>query len=446
MSLNEEEGERKRLDNALRRILRTDSVSPNPELLRDNLFRVCDSFNSYYAIVKDKLCILSSTDRKRALVKFANDRLSVERCLERVPDVGVVICLPLELGEPISFQQVPIKWKSENNLTIHLSPRNTSNSAPDLSILTSDSSGESSDYEELSRSEIDLKFVKMNEFEVIKTVNSILKPFSGAVAELDAFIINIKILERTIPQAHISLAIECIRGKLLGTAAKVVPESVTSFADIRTALISNIIAEPSSVVEARLAAIRFDNENLTKFSEDVEKAASLLFQTFISEGIPINKSNEMTIAKVVETCRRSARNDLVRSVLASSTFDTPKAVLSKFITEVADQNKDKQFLAFRQQHFSNRRGQSRSGGYYNPNYSSNNSPNNYQRHPGGFNNSNFSHNNSHYNGNSRNYYPQNRGGFRGNGRGHRREDFSDRGDANVRVVNTEELDQDQGNE
>lgn len=79
MSLNEEEGERKRLDNALRRILRTDSVSPNPELLRDNLFKVCDSFNSYYAIVKDKLCILSSTDRKRALVKFANDRLSVER-------------------------------------------------------------------------------------------------------------------------------------------------------------------------------------------------------------------------------------------------------------------------------------------------------------------------------------------------------------------------------
>lgn len=131
----------------------------------------------------------------------------------------------------------------------------------------------------------------------------------------------------------------------------------------------NIKREPSAVVESKLAAIRFDNRNLTQFTEDVEKTASLLSQTFISEGIPIAKANELTISRVIETCRKSARNDLVRSVLASSQFDTPKAVLSKFVVEVAEQNKDKQFLAFQQQRGKfrneNRGYNPRGGGSYN---------------------------------------------------------------------------------
>lgn len=222
----------------------------------------------------------------------------------------------------------------------------------------------------------------MDRLDVIKLVNTTLKPYDGDVGGLDSVIINIDIIEAAIPAEHQDIAIKCIRGKLLNAAAKFVPATVNSFSGIKEALSNNIKAEPSTVVEAKLSAIRFDNVNLTKFSEVVEKISSLLFQTFISEGIPIGKANEMTISRVVENCRKSARNDLVRSVLASSQFDTPKAVLSKFVIGVADENKDKQFLALCQQNFPNRRGHGRAGGYYNPNYSSNNSPNNYQRHPG----------------------------------------------------------------
>lgn len=84
--------------------------------------------------------------------------------------------------------------------------------------------------------------------------------------------------------------------------------------------------------------------------------ADKLTSTYINEGIPLAKANEMTISLVVETCRKSARNDLVKSVLASSHFETPKGVLSKFVTEVANQNKDKQFLAYKRQEFIPRRG------------------------------------------------------------------------------------------
>lgn len=108
----------------------------------------------------------------------------------------------------------------------------------------------------------------------------------------------------------------------------------------------------------------------------------------------------MTISLVVETCRKSARNDLVKSVLASSHFETPKGVLSKFVTEVANQNKDKQFLAYKRQEFIPRRGNGFSrGGFRRNNWPNNGQSHNYQP-P-----SNYQ-----WRGNSNGSQPNNRGG------------------------------------
>lgn len=119
---------------------------------------------------------------------------------------------------------------------------------------------------------------KMQPAEVMKLVNNTLVPFNGQIGKLGAFIINIQTLETIIPAEHRALAINCIRGKLEGTAAALIPSDATS-APSQHGLVNNIKAEPSTVVEARLSAIRFDNHNLTKFSEEVEKVASLLSQT-----------------------------------------------------------------------------------------------------------------------------------------------------------------------
>lgn len=87
----------------------------------------------------------------------------------------------------------------------------------------------------------------------------------------------------------------------------------------------------------------------------MKKLSDALEQSLILEGTAEPKARQMTVSKVVETCRKSARNDLTRTVLAAGQFENPKDVLTKFITEVGDQIKDRQVLAYRQQ--SNRRGQ-----------------------------------------------------------------------------------------
>lgn len=389
---------RKDLNNALRRILRSDSVSLNEGLIRENVFRVVDCFNSYYNLVLTRWESYNDNDRKQALVKFASDRHDVECCLKRVPDLATKVIVPTEISGQIS-------WSSGDKFIVDLVHK----PEEETSSITS------SDSEEF------VNTTTMDAFEIIKLVNSTFRPFDGKAEELGAFLVNLEIIEEALPATQLALGIKCVRGKLLGAAEGFVPSTVSSFQEIASALKANIRQEPSSVIEARLAAISFDNYNLTKFAEEVEKAATLLHSTLIHEGVPIAKSNEMTIAKVVETCRRSARNDLVRAVLASSTFDTPKAVLSKFITEVAEQNKDKQFLALRQQSTSrgNNRGNYRQG------------DRRFQRNRNDY----YSNQSQHQGNNSNQGREYNRGGYQGHrGQSSNRDNYSGR-TAHVRYTN-----------
>lgn len=200
----------------------------------------------------------------------------------------------------------------------------------------------------------------MQPAEVMKLVNNTLVPFNGQIGKLRAFIINTQTLETIIPAEHRALAINCIRGKLEGTAAALIPSDVSTFAEIKHGFVNNIKAEPSTVVEARLSAIRFDNYNLTKFS------------------------------------------------------DTPKAVLSKFVIEVADQNKDKQFLAYESQRYNNR-GQFQRGSHNNSRGSYNRGRGSYNRGGrGSFNNFNNNYRDGgQYNGRGGNHY-NSRGGAANN--------------------------------
>lgn len=47
------------------------------------------------------------------------------------------------------------------------------------------------------------------------------------------------------------------------------------------------------------------------------------------EGINPEKANEITIDKTVELCRSNTSSDLVKSVLESTKFDTPREVIAK---------------------------------------------------------------------------------------------------------------------
>lgn len=157
--------------------------------------------------------------------------------------------------------------------------------------------------------------------------------------------------------------------------------------EVIDALQQGIHFDSSDVLESRLTAIQFDNRNLTDFATEVEKIADRLHEALMVEGVSYNKAMSMTINKVVETCRKQARSSVVKSVLASSHFNHPKEVLSKFITEVATAAKERQSQPQSQSSFRQNNGNYR-------NYDSNNGQNRTWRsntHNANLNNGSFVH-------------------------------------------------------
>lgn len=147
-----------------------------------------------------------------------------------------------------------------------------------IDIHFEEQSGEEteSDYEESLNLTMNNLEIKMQALDVIKLVNTTFKPFSGDASELNGFLINVDVCKSAIPNEHQALAVKCIRGRLQGNAAALVQDSVSTYDGLVSALKTHIKADSSKVLEANLAAILFDNRNLTKFTEDVNLIADKL--------------------------------------------------------------------------------------------------------------------------------------------------------------------------
>lgn len=334
---------RKLLNNSFKRIFnrRRITVSTRPELIQADLLSLVQHFNEYYNFAQFKWSSFRKEFRAKLLRRFKYDQLRLEKLKLRH---NLEFNIPAEFGiklEPFQFMSDDIVKPEEEEFF-------------DVSLE-------------------DALQENMSATDSIKLAGTIIKPFDGSFDKLNGFITKIKLLKSMVPAEHTTQCVQFVIGNLEGKASAIVPEDTATLEEVIEILRKRIKSDPSRVVESRLTAIRFDNRNLTSFTEEIEKVADTLSKTYISEGIPHDKANEMTVSRVVDTCRQSARNDLVKSVLASSTFESPKDVLSKFVTEVAAQNKDKQFLAFKQQqtprpyNLNNNRRRGNYSGYHNNN-------------------------------------------------------------------------------
>lgn len=126
----------------------------------------------------------------------------------------------------------------------------------------------------------------------------------------------------------------------------------------------------------------------------------------------MKKADELTIERTVELCRINTNSDLVKSVLESTSFDSPKEVIAKLITQSNKVKKDAQVLAFRstKKNFS-RNNFSRNKGYYNNNgnnsYNNNGNNNNYRKNRYQGNSGNTGYGNNSQGNNGRNNYGRN---------------------------------------
>lgn len=162
---------------------------------------------------------------------------------------------------------------------------------------------------------------------------------------MNAFINSVNLLRETASQATIDTLKQFILTKLEGKSLEVVQENPNTIKDIVDALKEGIKPDNSKVVGGRLMALRADKTTLQDYTKQAEELAESLRRSLM--GISRAKAQEMAIEKTIEMCRASAKTDLMKSILASTTFTDPKEVVAKFVVEAATETTKKQVLAFR---------------------------------------------------------------------------------------------------
>lgn len=234
---------------------------------------------------------------------------------------------------------------------------NTSDQSDKNSNSVHSDDGNNSDDDDPNRdNRLDLNFMANTdidsdeEYNMVQTKESFLKfaasvisnKYTGEPAKRDSFIADIDLIDEIAEADMKATCIKSIKSRMEGKALEILPEHIPDVKTITDALKSKVKNESSIVIEGKMAALRLEKGNFAKFAEQVEKQAEGYRRSLINEGITREKAEAMSVRKTVELCRKTARSEIVKSVLAATSFETPADVVAKFITETDVARKEKQ--------------------------------------------------------------------------------------------------------
>lgn len=232
--------------------------------------------------------------------------------------------------------------------------------------------------------------------------------YSGDPLALDSFIDAIDVLKDLCENQNKAIMLKFLMSKLDGKAREAITITPETPDDIISQLRSTIKTESSKVIEGRILALRADKTNLTTFAERAEELAEQFRRSLVVEGYSKQKAKELTIEKTTELCRKSARNDTVKAVLAASTFSEPKEVIAKMIVEINNLKSDRNPNTYTHKYNNNNKNgnnhaNNRNSRQNNRNYNNNSNNNrngNRSNNQNGQNNRQNWHNNNNYNNNN----------------------------------------------
>lgn len=145
----------------------------------------------------------------------------------------------------------------------------------------------------------------------LRQATSLMQPYDGAAAGLDAFIDSAKLLGELIQPTHMAMAVKFIKTRLSGKARSGLPDTIVTI----DALVDHVrtrcqdTATPDSIV-AQLNTLR-QRGPITSFCEEIENLCSKLEKVYVSQKVPEEVAKTMTT--------RAGVNALIKGVTASET-------------------------------------------------------------------------------------------------------------------------------
>lgn len=177
--------------------------------------------------------------------------------------------------------------------------------------------------------------------------STLSKSYSGDPLSLQSFICGIELLE-TLADDNVDLLTAFIKTRLDGKALECIPTEGATIANIKSSLRASIKPESSKVVEGKILALRFNPTKPTDFTDEATALAEAFQRSLIIEGIPQQKAKSMAVEKAIEICRKNAKSDTVKAILASKEFSDPAEVVAKLVIESNNVHQERQVLSFQQ--------------------------------------------------------------------------------------------------
>lgn len=197
-----------------------------------------------------------------------------------------------------------------------------------------------------NKSKPDDEMAALNSIDLLNLVNRHFpQKYSGNPLGLTSFLDGIRILRRFATTAALQTDLfEFLLSKLDNKAREAVTANVDTLDKLVDVLRSTIKPDDSTIIEGRIAALRYSYAKEDEFMVKAEQLAEALHRTLIIEGVTPEKANQMTIASTVALCRRSTTSPIVKSALIAKAFTTPKEVISTLVVENGVCVKEQQIL------------------------------------------------------------------------------------------------------
>ena len=170
--------------------------------------------------------------------------------------------------------------------------------------------------------------------------------FTGDATELAAFLDEIEQLRLLITPSIENYAFKHIKTRISGKAREDLDDHIDNIDDLIQSLKKNTRYEDSEIIEGRILALRADKVSLTEFQNQAEELCQKFKRALVMEGISKEKAQQLTIKKARELCAKSTNLPEVRAVIKSTSFKEPIEVITKYITEIQENVRERQILHF----------------------------------------------------------------------------------------------------
>lgn len=176
---------------------------------------------------------------------------------------------------------------------------------------------------------------KMDDLQFLKLALTFVPRLEDKPKELNFFIDRVTQLNSATPANLKQQLITFVKGQLSGRARSAAA-GCNSLEEIFEQLKIELAPESSDIIESKLSALNISYRDLSTFFESAEKLSDEYIASLSEEGVSKQKAKQMATKTVVDLCRRTARNDTIKVIIAATKFDSPREVINKFRAEVSE--------------------------------------------------------------------------------------------------------------